>query len=89
MRQSIVTKFHGPAGKRSSRISATACAGRVYVQYEHGLSLDKNHIAAAQALANKYEWRGEWHMGGLPSGDRVFVALNSFPEDTFKTEGKN
>jgi hypothetical protein len=74
MFQAIVTKYIGPTNYRGSRIVAKAAAGRIYVSYDHALNIDDNHLAAARALARKYGWPGEWHGGGMPSGDgNVYV----------------
>lgn len=64
--QAIVTRYLGAAGKRGPRIKATAEAGSVILGYEHELSADKNHSAAARALATKFGWHGRWYGGGLP-----------------------
>ena len=73
MRQAIVTKYHGPTNTRGARVSATAQAGRIYVEWEDGLGIEANHAAAAEALARKFEWFGRWVQGGLPDGSHVHV----------------
>lgn len=73
MRQAIVTKYHGPTNKRGSRVSATAQAGRIYVEWEDGLGIEANHAAAAEAFARKWGWFGKWVQGGLPDGSHVHV----------------
>jgi len=56
MRQAIVTKFLGPTNYRGSRVKATAQAGSITLEWDHALNPDKNHLAAATALANRYDW---------------------------------
>ena len=76
-RQAITTRFHGPsASGRSSRISATAEAGRVYVECDDALSIPQNHAAAARKLAFKFGWLAynDFAMGGT-GGEFVFVAI--------------
>ena len=54
--QAITTRYHGPTNVRGSRIKATAAAGSITLGYDHALTLDGNHEAAAKALANKFGW---------------------------------
>lgn len=54
--QAIRTRYHGPTNARGSRISAEADAGRIYVPYDHALSLSGNHEAAAREFANRLGW---------------------------------
>ena len=75
--QAITTRFHGPsASGRGSRISATAEAGRVYVECDDALSIPQNHAAAARKLAHKFGWLAynDFAMGGT-GGTFVFVAV--------------
>ncbi len=64
--QAITTKYIGPTNHRPGRIKSSAVAGSVTVEYEHGLGIEKNHARAAQALANKYQWAGNYAQGGSP-----------------------
>ena len=64
--QAITTKFIGPTNFRGARINAKAAAGSLTVGYEHGLNISDNHAMAAQALAEKLGWEGEYFQGGLP-----------------------
>ena len=75
-RQAIITRFHGPTNSRGSRISATAEAGRVYVECDDALSIAQNHAAAARKLAFKFGWLAynDFAMGGT-GGEFVFVAI--------------
>ncbi len=75
-RQAIVTKYHGPTNSRGSRISATAEAGRVYVECDDALSIPQNHAAAARKMAHKFGWLAynDFAMGGT-GGTFVFVAV--------------
>lgn len=88
MRQAITTKYHGVVGKLGARISATARAGRVYIAYDYAASAEANHRSAARKLADKYKWKGEWHGGCVTDSHYVFVAKNSYVEDTFVTDGE-
>ena len=71
--QAIVTRFHGPTNNRGSRYSATACAGRVYVESDGRFGPDKNCELAALALCKRFNWTGELVSGGLKDGSTVFV----------------
>jgi hypothetical protein len=66
--QAIVTKFIGPSNTKGSRIKATAATGSLTIHIDHALSIEDNHARAAEALANKWSWRGQWFMGGMPDG---------------------
>lgn len=72
MRQAIQTKYIGPTNTKGSRIKATAFGGSVTVSYDDALSQEKNHQAAAIALAEKLGWSGAIHGGGTLTG-YVFV----------------
>jgi hypothetical protein len=86
--QAIVTKFIGPTNTRGSRIKATAAAGSVTVAYEHALNIEANHARAAEALANKFKWRGTWAQGGAP-GDSGYCFVNfDAAEPAFTTVGE-
>jgi hypothetical protein len=66
MFQAIVTHYIGPTNYRGSRVKATCAAGSITLGWDHSLNSEQNHDAAAKALANKFDWVGEWHSGGLP-----------------------
>jgi len=77
--QAIVTKFLSPTNTRGARIKATAAAGSVTVSYDYEGD-DAAHMKACLALVAKLGWQahaGQWHMGGLPTGERVFVAVSA------------
>lgn len=74
--QSIRTKYHGPSNVRGSRIKATAAAGSVTVGYSHAHDSEGNHIRAAQALAAKMGWSGEYVGGCNPDGSWTFVNVS-------------
>lgn len=78
MRQAIITKYLGPTNFRGSRIKATAYAGSVTIDYDAGLSQQRNHDAAARKLAKKFGWHGDWVAGGMPSEDgNCYVVLET------------
>jgi hypothetical protein len=75
MRQAIVTKYLGPTNYRGSRVKATASAGSVTLSWDCALDSEENHQLAANALADKFNWRNpgngiryEYVGGGLPDG---------------------
>lgn len=65
-RQAIVTKYHGPTDNRGSRVSATAEAGRVYLEWDYELNTEQNHQRAALALSRKFKWSPNLVGAGLP-----------------------
>jgi hypothetical protein len=66
MSQAIVTTYHGPTNHSGARVTAKAWAGRVSVSYDHSLTGEQNHHAAAKALVDKLKWKGHWIEGGSP-----------------------
>jgi len=80
--QAITTKFVGPTDTKGSRIKATAEAGSVTIGWDHGLTSEGNHIAAAKALCAKLGWvsaadnrHTETVAGYLKAGHYVHVFL--------------
>lgn len=94
--QAIVTEYLGPTNTRPGRIKATASAGSVTLEYNHALNLEKNHDAAAKAVADKFKWPGYWIGGGMPNGKgNVYVCAPCRDASTsisynaaFHTEGE-
>ena len=74
--QAIVTKYIGPSNTKGSRIKARAAAGSVTVHLDHSLNIENSHAKAAEALANKFKWRGAWYMGGMPD-DAGYCFVNT------------
>ena len=70
----IQTTYKGPTNSRGSRILAKTPAGRISLSYSHDLNSDRNHSAAAEALARKLGWSGRWIMVGCPSEDGYIFA---------------
>lgn len=88
--QAITTRYIGPTNTRGSRIKATAAAGSVTLHYDDSLSSSVNHARAAEALANRFKWRGSWYGGGMPD-DRgnVYVCVMTLSDDAaFTTQGE-
>ena len=77
--QAIVTKYIGPSNTKGSRIKATAAAGSITVHLDHALNIEENHAKAAEALANKFNWSGNYFMGGMPDDSGYcFVSSDNF-----------
>lgn len=77
--QAITTKYHCPTNSRGSRIVAKCAAGSVQFSYDYSLSLEENHIAAAQALVQKLSWSARnytMHTGCTRTGDYCHVLTN-------------
>ena len=74
--QCIETKYLIPTNTRGPRIVAKCHARRIVVPYDHAETPthDGPHHAAAMKLARELGWEGEWHWGGLTSGEgNVYV----------------
>lgn len=66
MFQAITTKYLGPTDHRGSRVKAQAEAGSLTLDWDDNLNSDQNHVRAAQALARKLDWTGNWYGGAIP-----------------------
>src|SRR5262245_41671506 len=90
MYQAITTKYLGPTNVRGSRVKASCQAGSITLHWDDALNSDQNHIAAAKALAVKYEWDGRWH-GGAPNGSSgiVFVLVTDDDRDGFTVSAED
>jgi hypothetical protein len=73
MSQTIVTKFLGPTNYRGSRVKATAAAGSVTVEWNHGLCIEANHRTAALALASRHGWSPNMVGGRMPPPGSGYV----------------
>jgi hypothetical protein len=79
MRQAIVTKFIPHTNTHGARISAKCAATRIFVPYYYG---NKDpHAIAADTLARKLEWYGEWFAGGIPDGSGDCFVMREFKSD--------
>lgn len=76
MRQAIQTIYCGPTNHRGARIMAKCAARTIVVEWEHGLDPQGNHKRAAEALASRLQWAGEWHGGFDRDGRGVFVVVD-------------
>jgi|GEM_PF-2338241 hypothetical protein len=72
----IKTKFIGPSNTRGSRVKAETCEAlrehrrSVTLSWDHSLDGQGNHARAAEALAKKLGWAGEWH---IADGGEVYL----------------
>lgn len=80
--QAILTQYLPATNMRGSRIKATCSRGSKTIPYDHALESEENHIAAAQALCDKfirqdgtrYTLWGERRIAGqLANGNYVHV----------------
>jgi hypothetical protein len=73
----ILTKYIGPTNFKGSRVKAFTAQGKysssLTLSWDDALSVEANHIAAAEALASRLEWSGKY-VGG--SADRGMVFVN-------------
>lgn len=82
MYNTITTQYFGPDAVRGSRVKAKAEGGHsIILPWESGAHYDRNHCAAAKALASKQGWTGLWIAGGMENGNS-YVRL----EGTFSPE---
>lgn len=74
--QAITTRYIGARNVRGSRVKATASAGSVTLTWDDSLNSEQNHLAAAQALANKFNWHGTFIAGEVYNGATVWVCYD-------------
>ena len=89
--QAIITTYKFATNTRGSRIFARCTRGSISVSYDHSLDNCANHIAAAQALVNRFvkedqltrsepprlnPWNRPRAVGQLPSGSYAHVFVN-------------
>lgn len=74
--QAITTRYIGPSNTRGSRIKARAAAGSITIPLDDSLGVEARHAKAAEALARKFGWHGQWFQGGSPDETGyVFVCV--------------
>lgn len=73
MRQAIITKYLEPTNTRGGRVKARCEAGSLTVSWDHTLSTQDNHAAAARALCEKLGWAAKDFIGGGLKNAYVFV----------------
>ena len=81
--QAIITKYVPCTETKPSRVQAKCEAKTIYVEWDHSLNADQNHLEAAKTLTTKLGWSGEWVSGGTSNGF-VFVCTGFC--DKFKVE---
>ena len=75
-RYAVTTRYAGPTNYRGSRIIARTNSMRVTMPYRHELNASGNHAAAAQLLADKMGWSGEWRGAQLPDDSGYVFIYN-------------
>lgn len=70
-RDAIVTRYLGPTNTLGGRIKATLAGRSITVPYDHVLTPDGNHYAAARKLVGHDNLVG----GALPNGNRAWVVM--------------
>lgn len=81
MLQAIETKYLGPTHVRGARVKAVAEAGSLTLSWDHALKWHDNHRKAAEALAAKFNWTGEFYgelVGGALPGQRGYAFVFSY-----------
>lgn len=88
MYQAINTKFLPATNVRGSRVKAIAEAGSVTLSWDHALNAEDNHVRAAEELARKFGWQGNWRGGALPkSSGYAFVCGHRDDAPAFTIKG--
>lgn len=82
--QAIITKYLSPSNVRGARIRAKCSRGGVIISFDDAVSVEQNHLDAAQLLIQKFvkqdqkkygtqrnPWQAPRAHGQLPSGEYV------------------
>lgn len=80
----IETKYLGYTNHRPSRIVASRGRRRHYVPYDHSMTPQDNHAAAAKVLADEMTTKGRWIAANHHDGDRMVFVLIA---DRMEAEG--
>jgi hypothetical protein len=67
--QAIITTYKPATNAHGSRILARCTRGSITVPYDHELDTEQNHIAAAQALVNRFIKEDLLERSEPPSGN--------------------
>lgn len=85
--QAIITRYLGATNSRGARVKAKIKSDSVTLPWDHAKDVDENHNAAAQALALKLDWHGNWARGSLPDGTgNVYICIRGPGFAAFKVE---
>lgn len=70
--QAISVKYLGPTNHRGARMVARCEAGSLTMPWDYGVSVERNAVAACEALLAKLGWEGAYYGGLLPGGTWAF-----------------
>jgi hypothetical protein len=83
----IQTRIIPATSTKPTRIKAYSERGAITESYDHALTRDQRHHAAAKALAEKFSWKGIWVYGGAPDGKgNVYVRVEPENPSDWKHE---
>lgn len=92
----IITKYHGPAGRKGARVSATTSDNRpgtnrpdrAWVGYNHGTPWAA-HYEVARKLAQRIGAHGDWYAVGATAKGYIFArpGVNADPAFSVNSMG--
>lgn len=71
--QAIQVKYLSATNHRGARLKAFVGTDSVTISRDYNLDIADNETKAAEMLAQKLSWAGEFIRGSLPNGDVVYV----------------
>lgn len=71
--QAIQVKYLSVTNQRGARLKAFVGADSVIINRNYEVDIDVDEAKAAEMLAHKLQWTGEFIRGTLPNGNIVFV----------------
>lgn len=71
--QAIQVKYLPVTNHRGARLKAFVGADSVIINRNYEVDIDVDEAKAAEMLAHKLQWTGEFIRGALPNGNIVFV----------------
>lgn len=85
VRQAITTRYAGPTNSKGSRILVRSGGGlKMTVPWNYALDIAANHAVAAETMARRQGWAGDWHGGSTPDGYAFVVAVPGYTAPCFE-----
>lgn len=76
--QAIITKYISPSSRRGSRVKATSMMGTLTIDWDCELSVETNHLLAAQRLVDELNRERT----GVARWRRVAAGAGQLPDDS-------
>jgi hypothetical protein len=58
--KAVRTRYFGPTNTKGARIQATDGDTKLWLSWDHALSIDENHMIAFDTFKQYQDWAGHW-----------------------------